>query len=312
MIKHDGDIIEEFVRHTAQFVDELYIYDNASFDASADILAALQREGFPITVRPCNVLSEGVAWDFNNLIRDTLAATDADYLAVFDVDEFITAQSRSEFEAELNELPPTCHASLSWVTYVPTILDPKGEPRTLARIRHRLAREQARYEKVILARSFLDQEHGTIVGSHAVPAATMPLRSTRLAHFPARSIAQVQAKALLGWSTFLTGGRDETVGAYQWHRLNQKLLSIPTWSEADFLRFSQNYLSLEDVGETPEVEYAPLPTVERRYIFPEQDLQEVSAAFCRQMAASIAHLTSENRRLVTENGALRNASVDHH
>jgi hypothetical protein len=57
-IKHDGDIIEEFVRHTSRFVDELYVYDNASLDSPLDTLNALQREGLPITVLRCNSLWE--------------------------------------------------------------------------------------------------------------------------------------------------------------------------------------------------------------------------------------------------------------
>jgi|GEM_PF-3779816 len=296
MVKHDGDIIEEFVRHTSRFVDELYIYDNASLDSSLDTLSKLQVEGFPITVLSCNSLSEA-NWDFNNLIRNVWAHTDAEYLAAFDADEFITAPSRSALEEELAELPPGVHAALPWVSYVPTLSDPKHETRTLARIRHCLVREHEQYQKLILARSFDQQKNvRTVMGVHDVSGATtIPLRSARLAHFPVRSLAQIQAKALLGWSRILSLGYD--VGGYQWQRLYERLQRGPSWSDEEFMLLAQTYLSVGGSLEVPAIRYAPLPVVARRYITAEQELHEVSTAFCAQLARAIAHLSAENRRL---------------
>jgi hypothetical protein len=301
MIKHDGDIIEEFVRHTSQFVDELYIYDNASLDSSRETLGALQREGFPLTILSCNSFWEP-NWNFNNLIRDVWQRTDADYLAALDADEFIAAPSRVALEAELGELPAGSHAALPWVTYVPTLSDPKDEARTLARLRNCLVREQEQYQKLILARSFVEQQSvDTSMGVHGIPGATtVELRTVRLAHFPVRSLAQVQAKALLGWARILSLGLDETIGGYQWHRLYQRLRRDAAWSESEFIGLAQNYLSRRDSLDALDTRLAPLPIVERRYITEEQSLHEVATAFCAQLAGAIAHLSAENRRLTLE------------
>jgi hypothetical protein len=180
-----------------------------------------------------------------------------------------------------------------------------AETRVLARITHRLASEEMAYTKVVLARAFLDQPGArAIIGSHDVEnAAKQQLRAVRLAHFPVRSLAQLRAKALLGWSTFIAAGREDEHGlAFHWQRLYEELERRPDWTDADLYRFGQSYLG--EGTETPELVREPLATVPRRYGAPEPELAAVAFRFTRQLARSLANASAENRRLRGELAAL--------
>lgn len=300
MVRHDGDVIEEFVRHTARFVDQLYIYNNVALDASAEILAALQGEGLPLILRDVDqmIIHD---WHWNNVLRQVWSETDADYLISIDADEFLIAESRAILERELAELPPGAHGILPWVTYVPLPGDDLDEPRTLARIQHHLAREHVQWHKIAMARTFVEQSAvSSVIGAHAVKGAdNFQLRTVRLAHFPVRSLAQVKAKALLGWSSFLALGYGEKEGlGYQWQRLYLELLKNPNWTETEFYYFGRTYLGISTEGTTPVRE--PLPPVERRYVRPDQDLFTIALAFTQQLAKAVGYLINETRRLHAE------------
>ena len=50
IVRNEADIIEAFVRHNLAVVDRLAVVDHGSFDGTTEILAALVREGLPLTV----------------------------------------------------------------------------------------------------------------------------------------------------------------------------------------------------------------------------------------------------------------------
>ena len=301
MIRHDGDVVEEFVRHTARFVDEMYVFDNVSLDSSADVLRSLQAEGLPLVIRDIDSMTAR-NWNFDNVTRQIWGETDADFLAVIDADEFLISPSRASFEAELGELPEQAHGILPWTTYVPTPNDDRADPRTLVRIQHRLAREQKQFTKLVYSRAYMEQARArTLMGAHEVDdAPTQTLRTARLGHFPVRSVAQLQAKGLLGWSSFLAMGYDEAGGfGYQWRRLYDELRAKPVWSDADFFHYARTYLD-PAAAAPPELVHAPIPPVERRYVVPEQNLSEVAFAFTRQLAKAVGRLMVDNNRLYAE------------
>ena len=161
---------------------------------------------------------------------------------------------------------------LPWFSYVPTPHDDANEPRVLDRIRYRRAVEgtPAHY-KLALSRAFAaGGEFAIAQGNHAAhdargaaPAAV--LDDVGLAHFPVRSIAQIQGKALVGWCPYLAMGHD-SVG-YGWHqrRLFHKLESSPVCTQDDLYEIARRYT---DEGASPDVPltYDPLPPVaEWRY-----------------------------------------------
>ena len=107
-VKFDGDIIEEYVRHTLRFVDHLYVVDNVSPDATREILAALVAEGLPLTVWH-DEIHEGRDGIMTDLAHRVLEHDTADYCAIFDADEFLRVDSRAAFETALARLPVGAH-----------------------------------------------------------------------------------------------------------------------------------------------------------------------------------------------------------
>ena len=304
-VRIDGDVIEEFVRHTLQYVDEMVIVDNHSFDGTGDILQALQAEGLPLTVFKDDFV-EARAELITTYARRAFDSTRADYLLLLDADEFVRADSRIQLEAILSALPPQTHGTVPLESYVPFQSD-HNEARTLARIRHRLACEKAQF-KVFLSRDFADTPDSVLSpGNHYIqlsdgsPLPPTLLPGVRLAHFPVRSILQVQLKALLGWPSVLAAGYDEVNGlARQWRRLYERLQRTQDWDESELDVYAANYFA-DEPKRCPELVCDPLTPVARRFSPPLPSVLQVSLRFTDQLAralGSIANnsLTNELRR----------------
>ncbi|MBV9278064.1 MAG: glycosyltransferase family 2 protein, partial [Candidatus Eremiobacteraeota bacterium] len=148
-VKIDGDVIEEFVRHTARYVDELVIVDNTSPDATRRTILDLQAEGLPITLLEDDFIEMRLD-TIESYARQVFARSSPDYLLPLDADEFLRAQSREILEARLTALPSPGYAKVCWVTYVPTKNEDRSEERILARMRYHLGREIWPTEKVFL------------------------------------------------------------------------------------------------------------------------------------------------------------------
>lgn len=272
----DGDIIEEFIRHTLRFVDRIVIVNNVDVDSTGAIVASLHAEGLALDTWQDNsvVARPGMSWEewmildrTAILARRALAQFQADYVLLLDADEFLLAPSRAGLESSLSSLPRGAHASVPWVTYVPTNDDPPSEMRVLARLRYRRARESPQYYKVFLNRSFVGTSDASLgYGNHPVEgdSATVTLREITLAHFPVRSIRQIQNKGLVGRSILLAGGIDKNSLGYQWHRVYEKICAGKLSTADDLLDCAWHYLDNE-TGK-PEVVFDPLPLVERRYM----------------------------------------------
>lgn len=295
VVKIDGDIIEEFVRHTLKFADHMIVVDNASLDRTKEILRALKAEGLRLTVWDAEVIAATPGMTAL-LARKAFSETGADYLLLLDADEFIKADSRDALEQALAALPEGTHAAVPWVTYVPTRQDDAGQRRILLRLCWRRISEARPFSKLFLSRSFMDRPDATLIyGNHIIkdsePSVVSTLDGLELAHFPVRSLRQIQNKALLGWSMFLAMGYTEKDDlAYQWNRLYKKLENNERWSDDDFFQCAWHYLDSET--EKPEVIFDPLPSVPCLYSTEEPDLLQISLAYTRQLVLAYAKMTA--------------------
>lgn len=306
-VKFEGDIIEEWVRHTLRFVDRVYVVDNVSVDATAEILRSLVSEGLPLTVWQ-DAIHESTPDIMTGYVRRVFEEDSPDYVLLVDADGFLKVASRKHLEAALAELPPGADATVRWTTYIPTPQDP-DDPRLLARIRHRRADEVPQYSKVVVSRSFMNRPNAEIMlGNHGVSepggSEAVELTDAELAYFPVRSIAQLQGNALLVWSSYLIMGydKDKALG-YQWRRLYEELRANPHWSADDLSRRALTYLG-EEHGATSLV-LAPMPPVERRYVHPVPELNAVSIAYNRQLTAYCCELKNGRTRLLAQIAAAR-------
>jgi hypothetical protein len=299
--KIEGDIVEAFVRHTLAFVDRIVVVDNASLDDTRALIDALIDEGLPITVWDGEALTASPHRRTENA-RRALAEFGCDYLLLLDVDEFVVAPSRVALEREFAALPDGANALIAMRTYVPTADDDPDEVNPIARIRHRLAVEATPFFKVVIARSFLDHREAIVIpGNHAVVdsaggSTSVKISWTALAHFPVRSMIQLQSKALLGWPRFLAMGFNEVRGlAHHWLRLNEALRDDADWTLEKYLDLANHYQ--DDERGVPELVLDPLPAPECRYTHVTPSPLAIAIAFTRQVAQAYAAVTLENRRL---------------
>ncbi len=225
MVKNEQDIIEPFVRHTSMFVDHHVILDNGSVDDTRRILTDLMREIDGVIVTSCSEFAYSQSERMTKLLRSCQTAFFADYVIFLDADEFISSESRSEFEQTLARIPVGGYGQIPWRTFVLTpfdlVPDQNDPPRSMP---WRRTAEHERYNAVLR----LDRKywHDLVVaqGNHGVNAVTgrlvtgLPLEGLYLNHFPLRSIKQFIAKSIVGWMAYL--GKDPHAGkkgdGYHW------------------------------------------------------------------------------------------------
>jgi len=292
----DGDIIEEFVRHTVQFVDELFVVVNLSLDSSLETLTLLQDEGLPLTVWSDDYF-ESRPWIITNLVRRIFAETAADYIVLLDADEFVKVPSRRNLERALAALPPNAHGLMPWLSYVPTAQDDGAEPLVLRRIRYRRRAEARQDFKVIVARSFAERPFATVTqGRHLIEdpeggARCIELPAVPLAHFPVRSVKQIQCKALLGAPVFIAMGQEKE-WAQQWRRIYERMRQSINWSNDEFLSIGLKYFDAEEEG-VPELVFDPLPPVKKIYPESSAELLDIAIRYPREIAIAYARLREE-------------------
>jgi hypothetical protein len=202
-VKNENDIIEAFVRHTLTFVDKLVVLDNGSTDGSLEILRALREHGG----LPVDIVEDPSPghWQWQRMTRlmneFAVGKYGADWVVSLDADEFIDAESPFDFRSALSSISGP--VSMEWRTYVPSIEDDEGELNPVLRMRHRLAKEELKWFKVIVPRSIAAREGAQLAqGNHEVlmegrALAMTPIARVNLAHFPIRDPQQFPSKIAL-------------------------------------------------------------------------------------------------------------------
>ena len=209
IVKDEADIIEAFVRHNLAFVDRMFIIDDRSSDNTGEILRRLALETPSVTV-----LDDGWNGAFHQQKRTTAALDrvrkleDWDCILALDGDEFICADARSTFEAEIRAIAPGSPGGFRAVHYCIHPADDASINDPLARIKHATPVSSGIF-KSFLTRELLQKENLAFSdGNHYIHVNDArlenpwPLPSVVLAHFPVRSMDQIVVKLLrqyVGW-----------------------------------------------------------------------------------------------------------------
>ena len=225
MVRNEGDVIEAFIRHHVEILDELVVVDHRSTDGTKQILEQLAAEGVPIEVHvePSRVQRQNLV--LTGLMRCAAAVEDVDWVLPLDADEFLIAAD-GDVRGALAALPQKPHA-IDMRPYVPTADDPADEPNPLRRIRYRREFEHGTWTRKVLVPGPWagDSGYGLAQGSHVlleartdriVPAAFTP--QLALAHFPVRTADQLARKVLGGWPAHVARPDRAPSGAFQWER----------------------------------------------------------------------------------------------
>ena len=95
MVRNEADVIEAFVRHHAEIVDELVVVDHRSVDGTDEMLRALAEEGLPLRVRSEDSPVQRQNVVMTGLMREAAADGGADWVLPLDADEFLVAPQGS-------------------------------------------------------------------------------------------------------------------------------------------------------------------------------------------------------------------------
>lgn len=225
MVKNEQDIIEPFIRHTNMFVDHHIVLDNGSVDETRPILTHLMRELDGLTVTTSSEFGYTQSDRMSKLLRACQTAFFADYVIFLDADEFISSESRIEFEQILSFIPVGGYGRIPWRTFLLTPFDADDNrsdpPRSIP---WRRASEHPRLNAVV--RLGGKYWHDLVIGqgNHDVFSNTgrhvesVELPYVYLDHFPVRSEKQFITKCVVGWMAYLS--KDPEAGrkgdGYHW------------------------------------------------------------------------------------------------
>jgi hypothetical protein len=297
-VKNEADVIEEFVRHNLRFVDALTVVDNLSLDDTVPILEALRDEGLPVTVFHDDTLPKRQYETMTRFARASLDEHAWDFLFLLDADEFIKARDRDDVAGALATLPPGVNGLLPWFTYVPdrdAAAGTNGSTHVLERMRSRRAAEPVpQYLKCVVSAGFAAAGDLRIAqGNHSATNASgiraeQVVPGVGLAHFPVRSVAQLQSKILLGWGAYVAMGSPPK--RYGWHqrRLFERLELGEAWTHDDLCDIAARYVDADLSGEPPPIVLDPLPPVPVRYTNGGGRGLQLAARYIRQLADAYA------------------------
>ncbi len=210
----EEDIVEQFVRHNAAFVQSHIFLDNGSGDRSLDILAALQREGVHLSVYR-NASPVFVEPIFNTALMNLAIAERAtDWVVFLDCDEFLDERGAgSGLQPALACLGhDVASVRVPLVTYAAATEASVEAVTCMEQLVFRLAEEETAYKVIVRAPpagchvAVGAGAHFSYLDGHLV--ASPVLDGVRLAHYPERSAVQVARKAILGWLKVLATGKE--------------------------------------------------------------------------------------------------------
>jgi hypothetical protein len=250
----EEDIVEQFVRHTLQFVDKLHIVSTED-GPTRHILMRLRHEGLPIDVIPHTPVYHDQHEILTTLLRRH--RHDAEWFLPIDSDEFLIGDIRAALEAANSTGPH----GLRWRTYVPLAGDDLLEPNILKRIRHRRAVETPQFTKIVIPSSAIRWSTGIGQGNHTLITRTWfyqraenwgtPLDGVYLAHIPVRSTDQMERKIARSWPAVARNPKRLPSEAFHWKQMYKRYSGRPL-SASDLTNIALRYSSPAD---------APVPDV---------------------------------------------------
>jgi len=203
IVRNEADIIELFVRYHAIIFDHVFIIDHLSKDGTSDILAALVKEGLPLTVTQSTSFYHAQGEAMTSLLKEVREKHKPSVLMAIDADEFVVGDIRQA----AHDLPKNypCTLSALWWNYAPTKED---NFHILRDICYRNKHINPNQHKTMIPGPILDMNTHMREGCHEVYLGDGVLRMVisphlHLAHFPIRSADQFMKKALVGWTAKL-------------------------------------------------------------------------------------------------------------
>lgn len=257
IVRNEADIIEMFVRYHVAIFDKLYVIDHNSKDDTRSILDKLTAEGLPLVV-----LTEEIAWHcqaeaMTALARNVWKWDRPDWIVPLDADEFLV-------NCNFDDMPHGEHVFFPvWHNYTPTEYDDPNESNVLRRIKYKNSKINTNQHKVIIP-AYLMGIEGTYLpeGNHELyykdgtPVSYSLAKDAYIAHFPVRSVEQVQRKAFVGWPSKLANplNNGKSPDWSHWKFFYDKFKNKETLTLAEIQSLAMGYTTDQNPGEMEAVE----------------------------------------------------------
>jgi glycosyltransferase involved in cell wall biosynthesis len=270
MVKNESDIIEQFVRHNRVFFDWVEVIDNGSSDDTLSILEALKGEFPDLTVTFDSTSEYTQAERMTLKYRQLVSEREFDFLVILDADEFLNSQDPDCLRNSLRSKETKYF--LEWSNYTPTVDDDESVEDPIRRIRYRNSKKSER--KVVLPNVGNESAKSLQVwqGNHnfGTPGRNFKfeLLPFVVAHYPVRSLEQIQSKVAVGWLAYTLrdrGGTRSTQG-FQWWFIYEKVVT-DSLQKKDLTMLADNYFQLGRLQDL-QVDWEPalvLDPIERHY-----------------------------------------------
>lgn len=201
MVKNECDIIELFIKINARVFDHIFVVDHNSSDGTQEILKALKRDGYPLTLGRYDKLDYEQMGVMTGLARDLAANHSFDYIVPLDADEFVYCPHGPLAETLHEEMPDSGCGQMAWKTYVPLNGNYFRSRAPLYENFRMRMQEPVQIHKVVIDRELakncviLAGNEYVLKDGQLVPSAPL---SCVVQHAPVRSAEQLILKAILG------------------------------------------------------------------------------------------------------------------
>lgn len=250
MARDECDIIELFVKINSRVFDAIYIVDHMSRDGTAEIIASLIANGYPVKYSRLNSRQFNQGEVITNLVRQVANLDLYDYIVPLDADEFLVLPSQKAVEDEISKYTSQNeYALIPWRTYCPISDDYYTVDAPLYELFRMRDQEPEQYFKVLIGNEYAKGcevsfgSHGAVNHKFVFEPKILPLY---LAHVPLRSCSQMLNKAILGSHALRTVPNRQPGMCFHWDLM-------------------ANYIRAKDF----KIHYEDLELISLRYSIPE-------------------------------------------
>lgn len=205
IVKNESDILELFIKHNSDLIDQFYIIDHFSSDGTAEIIDKMKDAGFNV----CRLAAKNRVFYQSKETTDVVNAlgrgAEFDYIIPLDADEFLPPLEKRDFHHILrSHISPQQAGKMQWITYCPISDDYFERKFPLNSGFVTRSYEPQEYNKVVIGAD-LAKNCVLTEGNHGVRVLKrrVLLEDTGIAlqHVPIRSAEQLIQKILVGTYT---------------------------------------------------------------------------------------------------------------
>ena len=304
MVKNESDIIESFVRHHLNVVDEIIIVDHNSCDSTKQILECLIAEGLPIHISTDYRVEQAQSEIMTDLVYRAINEYNADIVIPLDADEFlINTQTKEDCRTILQNLDSMSIYFIDSMNSIPTFDETEKFILWRSCLKSKATQKSS---KIFIGRKVANRYHIALKqGNHDILISHRKKKlinfshcqQLQLAHFPVRSKEHFMSKMLSGWIANAARPNKNPQDACHWKFVFDKIIHEKTLSEDEIIKVTSDlYIGddLEIASLKDYCQYVPIKYADLISMNPFINLLCLSEA----LALDYAHIKSRENNLL--------------